>query len=267
MMRATAVLVIAAATCSAPPGHGAEPVLVGHRGLPTHAPEQTRAALNACIDLRVGIEIDIRRTRDGQLVCLHDATVDRTTNGKGKVSDLSLREIRQLDAGAKFDRAFTGERIPTVDEFFALIHDRNNGSYLVAVDLKEAGCESEVVDLAVKHGVLKHLVFIGLAIENPKVRMKLKESRAAAACAALCPAADKLDDALEDASADWIYVRFIPTADEVKRIHAARKKIFLVGKLVMGNEPANWAKGRTAGVDAIMTDYPLECRAGWRETK
>jgi hypothetical protein len=43
--------------------------------------------------------------------------------------------------------------------------------------------------------------------------------------------------------------------------------VFLVGPLVMGNEPANWAKGRVAGVDAILTDYPLECRASWREKK
>src|SRR5262245_43579832 len=102
----------------------ADPVLVGHRGLPTHAPEETLATFNACIDLRVGVELDVRRTRDGQLVCLHDPTVDRTTDGKGKLAELSLRELRQLDAGKKFDAAFAGERVPTLDEFFALLHER-----------------------------------------------------------------------------------------------------------------------------------------------
>jgi hypothetical protein len=106
-----------------------------------------------------------------------------------------------------------------------------------------------------------------MTIEDPKVREKLKEASQSAACAALCPAADKLGAAIEDKSADWVYVRFIPTIDEVKRIHGAGKKVFLVGTLVMGNEPANWAKGRSAGVDALLTDYPLECRAGWREKK
>jgi len=53
----------------------------------------------------------------------------------------------------------------------------------------------------------------------------------------------------------------------MKAIHAAGKKVFLVGPLVMGNEPGNWAKGRAAGVDALLTDYPLECRASWREKK
>src|SRR5262245_49120082 len=103
MGQAAVALVFVASVATA-----ADPVLVGHRGLPTHAPEETLATFNACIDLRVGVELDVRRTRDGQLVCLHDATVDRTTDGKGKVADLSLRELRQLDAGKKFDPAFTG---------------------------------------------------------------------------------------------------------------------------------------------------------------
>ncbi len=260
MFRATWILLVAVAF----PAGAADPVLVGHRGLPTHAPEETLATFNACIDLRVGVELDVRRTRDGQLVCLHDTTVDRTTDGKGKLADLSLREARQLDAGKTFDPAFAGERIPTLEEFFALLRDRKAGSLLVAIDLKEPDCEAEVVKLAEKHGVLKQLVFIGITIESEKVRAKLKAASAAATCAALCPAASKLDPTLEDKTADWVYVRFIPTAEEVKKIHATGKRVFLVGPLVMGNEPENWAKGRAADVDAMLTDYPLECRASWR---
>jgi hypothetical protein len=122
------------------------------------------------------------------------------------------------------------------------------------------------VKLAEKYGLLKQVVFIGLAIESADVRAKLRAANPAA-CAALCPAADKLDAALADETANWVYVRFIPTAAEVKRVHAAGKKVFLVGPLVAGHEPDNWAKGRAAGVDAVLTDYPLECRAGWRAGK
>src|SRR5262245_41647748 len=95
-MRTSALLIL---VILAPPTFAADPIVVGHRGLPTHAPEETLAAFRACAELRVGIELDVRRTRDGQLVCLHDPTVDRTTDGKGKLGDLSLRELRQLDAG------------------------------------------------------------------------------------------------------------------------------------------------------------------------
>jgi glycerophosphoryl diester phosphodiesterase len=250
----------------APGVRGADPVVIGHRGLPTHAPEETHATFAACIDLRVSIELDVRRTRDGQLVCLHDDTVDRTTDGKGKVAELSLRELRQLDAGKKFSSVFAGERVPTLEEVFAMLRDRK-AQILIAVDLKVPDCEEDVVKLADKYGVLKQLVFIGLTIEKSAVREKLLEANKDAACAALCPAADRLDGALKDKTCAWVYVRFIPTPDEVKRVHAAGKKVFLVGLLVMGNEPENWAKGRASGVDAILTDYPLECRSGWRTEK
>jgi glycerophosphoryl diester phosphodiesterase len=245
----------------------ADPVVVGHRGLVKHAPEQTHANFAACVELRVSIELDVRRTRDGQLVCLHDDTVNRTTTGTGKVAELSFRELRQLDAGKKFDPAFAGERIPALEDVFALLRERKAIPLLVAIDLKVPECEADVVKLAEKYGVLKQLVFIGLTIEKPAVREKLLEASPDAACAALCPAADKLADAIADKTCSWVYVRFIPTADEVKKVHAAGKKVFLVGPLVMGHEPENWAKGRAAGVDAILTDYSLECRAGWREKK
>lgn len=243
---------------------GAEPRVVGHRGLPTHAPEETHATFRACMALQVSIELDVRRTRDGQLVCVHDDTVNRTTDGTGKVAEMSLRELRQLDAGKRFDPAFAGERIPTLEEVFALLRDRKATSILIAVDLKVPDCEADVVKLADKYGVLKQLVFIGLTIERSAVREKLLETNKDAACAALCPAANKLDDVIADKTCSWVYVRFIPTADEVKRVHEAGKRVFLVGPLVAGNEPGNWSKGRAAGVDAILTDYPLECRASWR---
>jgi glycerophosphoryl diester phosphodiesterase len=264
MIREFSLFAIVALSAIAP---AAEPVVVGHRGLVKHAPEETLANFAACIELRVSIELDVRRTRDGQLVCLHDDTVNRTTTGTGKVAELSLREIRQLDAGKKFSPQFAGERIPTLEEVFALLRDRKANTLLVAVDLKGPDCEEEVVKLADKYGILQQLVFIGITIEKADVRDKLQKANAKAACAALCPAADKLADSIADKSASWVYVRFIPTADEVKRIHTAGKKVFLVGTLVMGNEPANWAKGRDAGVDAILTDYPLECLTSWRSEK
>lgn len=260
-MRALLVLVAFASVARA-----ADPLVIGHRGLPTHAPEETHATFAACMELRVGIELDVRRTRDGQLVCVHDATVDRTTDGKGMVADLSLRELRQLDAGKKFGPQFAGERIPTLEETFALLRDRKS-NVPVAVDIKVPDVEADAVKLAEKYGVLKQLVFIGTAIEKRDVREKLLEANAKAECAALCPVADRLNDAIADKTASWVYVRFVPTAAEVERVHAAGKRVFLVGPLVMGNEPANWAKGRAAGVDAILTDYPLECRASWREAK
>lgn len=269
----TAILLVGVVWAAGPAAEPAPTALpgstqvVGHRGLVRHAPEETMADFDACIDLRVSFELDVRKTRDGQLVCLHDDTVDRTTNGRGKVADLSLREVQKLEAGRKFDPTFTGERVPTLDEVFARVKERKATSLTVAVDLKAPGVEEECVRLAEKHGVLPQLVFIGLAIEHPEVREKVQSASPKAACAVLCPAVDKLSEAIADKTATWVYVRFIPTPGQVKQVHAAGKKVFLAGPLVIGNEPANWARCRDVGVDAILTDYPLECRAGWRDGK
>src|ERR1700709_498092 len=82
---------------------GPRPLVVAHRGLLRHAPENTLANFRACLELRLGFEFDVQATKDGQLVCIHDSTVDRTTNGTGKVADLTLSAIRGFDAGSWFD--------------------------------------------------------------------------------------------------------------------------------------------------------------------
>ena len=65
------------------------PLIVAHRGLLLHAPENTLANFRACLELRLGFEFNVARTKDGHLICIHDNTVDRTTNGEGKVSDFA----------------------------------------------------------------------------------------------------------------------------------------------------------------------------------
>lgn len=88
-----------------------------HRGASSTHPENTIAAFRAATALGVErIEFDVRRTRDGGLVIIHDVTVDRTTNGSGAVSDLTLAEVRALDAGSHLGEAFAGERVPTLAE-------------------------------------------------------------------------------------------------------------------------------------------------------
>ena len=76
-----------------------EPKIIGHRGLMHEAPENTLTAFSTCIKLHIGIELDVRRTKDGSLIILHDDTLNRTTNGKGNVSDITLQELKNLDAG------------------------------------------------------------------------------------------------------------------------------------------------------------------------
>lgn len=243
------------------------PRLVGHRGLFKHSPENTRTSFAACLALHLGLELDVRRTRDGHLICLHDADVQRTTNGKGKVADLTLSELRRLDAGRWFDPAYAGESVPLLEEVFVLLKESKQPSVLAAIDFKiqDDRVAGEVVRLAEKHGVVKQLVCIGIAIEDQSFRQQLKKANPQTPVARLTETPEQLTEALADASADWIYVRFIPTAEQVLRIHQRGKKVFLVGPKVAGQEPDNWQQARKAGVDAMLTDYPLECRSVWRQ--
>lgn len=242
------------------------PRLVGHRGLLAEAPENTLAGFEVCLDLRLGFEVDVRRSADQRLVCVHDETVDRTTNGRGLVAEMTLRQLSRLDAGTWFDPAFAGERVPTLDEVFALTERRGGGKELIALDLKSMD-DQLAVDLAKLARGLKtsRFVCIGLTISDPKLRKSLREANAQIGIAVLAQKSEDLNAALKDEYADWAYVRFVPSIEEVEKAHKAGKKVFLVGTTVAGREPENWKKAKAAGVDAMLTDYPLECRKIWKK--
>lgn len=98
------------------------PLLVAHRGSSTFAPENTLAAFQqALTDGADAIELDVRLSHDGEVVVIHDARLERTTNGRGKVRDCSLQELKRLSAGAWFHQRFSSERIPTLDDVFECV--------------------------------------------------------------------------------------------------------------------------------------------------
>ncbi len=97
-----------------------QPTIFAHRGACAYAPENTLAAFHLAIQQGAdAIELDAKLSADGYVVIIHDQTVDRTTNGSGKVGDLSLADLKALDAGSAYDEAFRGEEIPTLEEVLA----------------------------------------------------------------------------------------------------------------------------------------------------
>lgn len=237
------------------------PLVVAHRGLLLHAPENTLANFRACLELRVGFEFDVQKTSDGQLVCIHDATVDRTTSSQGQIAELTLDQIKRLDAGRWFDAKFAGEKVPTVEEVLMLIADQAGHDILIAVDLKAEGVEEQVVRLAEQHQVLHRLVFIGSTISEPMVRAKIKQTSSKAQTATLANSEGEFGTALSAPNTDWVYVRFVPTPQQVEAVHRQNKRVFIAGTTVSGHVPDNWRKTAQAGVDGILTDYPLELAA------
>ncbi len=249
-----------AAFAFSPDLHGAEPkstLVVAHRGLLRHAPENTLANFRACLELRLGFELDVERTKDGQLVCIHDSTVDRTTDGTGKVSELTLEQIQKLDAGSWFDPKFASERVPTIDAVLQLVGEYRTHNVLVAVDLKAKDVGAEVVRLAERHNVLDRLLFIGRTIVEPELRQEIKAASPKAHTAAVANNPAEFTKALNAPNADWVYFRFLPSADQMKDVHGAGKRSFIAGKTVSGNEPKNWRAAIGVGMDAVLTDYAL----------
>lgn len=109
----------------------------GHRGAAGLAPENTLAAFRTAMALGVdALEMDLHVTRDGEVVVIHDETLDRTTDGRGSIADLGLEEIKRWDAGGKFAPAFRGERVPTLREVIELVRASGDGRIRLDLELK-----------------------------------------------------------------------------------------------------------------------------------
>ncbi|PFG07544.1 glycerophosphodiester phosphodiesterase family protein [Bacillus sp. es.034] len=120
---------------------------IAHRGAAAYAPENTIASYDLAVDMKADyIEIDVQRSKDGELVVIHDTSVDRTTDGSGKVGDLTLEEMKSLDAGSWKGEQFTGEKIPTFEE----VLDRYHGKVGILIEMKSPelypGIEEQVAD-------------------------------------------------------------------------------------------------------------------------
>ena len=118
-------------------------MIIGHRGAAALEPENTLLSIERAMDIGVdAVEIDVHLSKDKELVVIHDATVDRTTNGTGPVSSYTVQEIKGLDAGK-------GEAIPTLQEVIDLIDKR----VMLIIELKEEGTERSVVDLIIQNNL------------------------------------------------------------------------------------------------------------------
>jgi glycerophosphoryl diester phosphodiesterase len=102
-----------------------QPIIIAHRGASAHAPENTLAAFELALAQNAdAIELDAKLSADGQVVVIHDATIDRTTGSHGRVKDLSFMQLRALEAGSFFSEKYRGERIPTLEEVFEAVGKR-----------------------------------------------------------------------------------------------------------------------------------------------
>ena len=231
---------------------------VAHRGATAYSPENTIAAFDLAVDMKADyIEIDVQRSKDGELVLIHDTTVDRTTDGTGKVGDLTLEQLRSLDAGSWKGEQFAGEPIPTFEE----ILDLYRGKVGILIELKAPelypGIEEQVAAALIERNLDKP--------QNEKIIIQSFNFESIKKMDQLLPQvpigvltsnrADTTLEALKEFStyADWFNPSYgIVTEELVNQVHSLGMQIG--SWTVRSQEAADFLF--EMGVDAIISDYP-----------
>lgn len=235
--------------------------VIAHRAGRGIMPENTLVAIKNAIKLGVDyVELDIRATKDGQLVIMHDENVDRTTSGKGAVGELDLSTIRTLDAGSKFDPKYAGEKVPTFDEVLQACH----GKVHIYVDhkraptqqvfdaIKQHGMEKEVVVYNGVQGLLEWKKIASHIPVMPSLPNRFRVQGGVAEFEKLLPA-----EVVDGNLVEW-------TKELVDQCHALGVKVY-VDNLGPNDNLPGFKKAIEMGVDGIQTDYPDQLIAYLKE--
>jgi len=233
------------------------PWVIAHRGASGHAPENTFAAFERAVQLGATfIETDLQLTRDAQFVAIHDAFVDRTTNGHGAVHEHSLAELRKLDAGKWFDREFMDQQIPTLEEILEFAREQDVVFYLEIKYSSAWGMHQTLVgELGKPENAARTIVisFDAATLDS------LRRLEPAIMTGLLVEGAksDPVKAALDAGARQLCPHIGLLTPDLVERAH--RADLQLVTWTV--NDADQMRAAMDAGVDGIITDLPDRLRA------
>jgi glycerophosphoryl diester phosphodiesterase len=228
-------------------------LIIGHRGASGEAPENTLAAFRLALEQGAdAVELDIHVSADGELIVCHDDTVDRTTNGTGKIELLTVLELKELDAGYWYDPRFTAEKLPLLEEVFALIP----ADIMINIEVKCAystRLEKRLLELLVQYNRLESVVVSSF---DHKTLVKLKKAQSALRIGLLY-SANFQSHRLMAASAGvevyslhpyYLLLEAEDITDAVQ--HGMQVYPFTI------NEEAQWRELLEANVSGIITDYP-----------
>jgi glycerophosphoryl diester phosphodiesterase len=213
---------------------------IGHRGARAYEPENTVRSFRKALEMGVdAVELDVRKTRDNHLVVIHDADVKRTTNGKGLVADLTLKELKELSTEK-------GEKIPTLEEALEFLE----GKVKILIELKEEGLEEKVLSTVCAKKVEKNVIITSFLESALKKTRELNKEIPTGLIYAQHK--NPIKAALE-LKANYILplYRFTHTAN-VEKAHENGLKV-IVWTI---NTPEEAAEYVTKGVDGIATDKP-----------
>ncbi len=237
--------------------------LTGHRGAAGFAPENTLSSIKKALEFNTDrIEVDVRQTKDNVVVCIHDKTINRTTNGNGAVNELSFNDLRKFDAGSKFSKKFKNEKVPTLEEAIQLI----NGKSKLVVEIKDGNelypeIEKRVVNIINKHNAKDWVLVHSF---NDSVLLRINKLDSEIILHKLLIADFPIFYLIYDGKFRVTNLDFYNFVDEfscyypfttrrlIKKVHSLGKKInvWTVDDSISINRLIN------LGVDGIITDYP-----------
>jgi len=230
----------------------------GHRGAMGYAPENTLVSFAKGFEQGADLlELDIHLSSDGELIVMHDGDVSRTTDGQGHIKNMTLAEIKKLDAGVKFDARFRGERVPTLPEVFAWAQHRIPLAVEIKGDpLPQRGIQEKLLALIRQFNMLDQVIVISFHHLAVKFIKEL-EPRLATGILLTGQLADPVS-AARAALADsvrpmWHYW----TAEQIAEVHAAG----LTASTWTVNDEATMGDVIAMGVDSIGCNYPDRLRA------
>lgn len=240
-----------------------ETLIFGHRGAMARAPMNSMAAFKLAGEQGAdGIELDVHLSRDGQLVVIHDDTVDATTDGQGKVADMTLDQLKRLDAGAWYADEFAGQGIPTLDEVIDAIGE----SLFINVEIKSPResvdrLENRLASCLRRHNMRERII---VSCFDPVILRRVKQMMPMVLMGFLyqpdMPAAHYLP--LKEL---WHEARH-PRHDMVDEgyMRWARAQGYFVNVWTV-NDPRRALQLKRLGVNSIMTDDPATIISALRQ--
>jgi glycerophosphoryl diester phosphodiesterase len=231
-----------------------KPLIVGHRGNARHAPENTRVSYVQAIEAGATIvEMDTRLSSDGQVVLMHDETVDRTTNAKGRVDEMTAQQLAQLDAGSWKNPKYRGEPVPTLTQISEVCRDKAT----MMLDLKCAGQGPALARwIAQNRYPLDQLILAPWEIEEG-----VELRRLIPGAVIMLISETPVDDAaawvqrLKEAGFDGLSIDHqILAAAVVNEAHHRHMKVYTWTV----NDPPALARAAALNVDGIITDDPAQ---------
>jgi glycerophosphoryl diester phosphodiesterase len=235
------------------------PWIIAHRGYRARYPENTLVAFQAALDAGVQmIELDVALSRDRKLVVIHDATLERTTNGDGAVRDHTLAQLKRLDAGRWFHPRFAGEHLPELSE----VLDLADGKVLINIEIKPHAyepyhppdaVEKQILDLVCRCNIAERVLISSFELNLLKYIATLEHAPALGLVSRNPADKHTLENCKKLNAISWHPNHQILTPDQVKMMHAHDIRVFPYN----ADTSEEVARVLEMGVDGVISSDPF----------